>query len=960
MKVGRKKTPTAINEHTLLNTHGRIGIMANLSRELLDSRIEKILGDGLKVPPSKVNACYKAMGDRIFALMEANGGTLTRENLIEDVERYDGYLGAFAEADLYVKPDNYDDILIRLREKHGVVIVGPSGTGKTWMSRSLIHDLKNESGPTPKTEKVTSSPSQIGSHAEAGPVIFDVEDPWGKYAASATAQEWAATLLTHFSGATADRRIIVTSRTDFFKAAMPKNLEPWTVKLTAKNYSQAMRRRMYEDRMTRLPQELQRVARDNRSRALATLSTPMEIDKFFILLRRAKSQEESPRTFVSDCIESALGEVIEDTILRQVSNGSLEEEAAYIWGLFKAYDAMTKPKQDAVLKKVADENPALADRIEAYTDHLVAGFFIRLKEGSWSYRHNRVEKGLRESFVSKHRASEAALTRLLSYLIAHDLKASERLAEALLDDSTMSLSLDPSQQGLLDASLLESVFSASPKDVSAALSRFSQLGSEAFLPARLARWLLHKTQGQQSFFPNSWQPLEDSATFYAMVRANDHTPMLLRTFIEHILPQEPWASYSGFESRAYRLDPTIGDTFRTVCIEGFDNPGISSNSVLSKAVLHELDKSEPVVKSALATLAATRKSWIKETRHDWPLINDEYPDEYAQHIIEGYAEETYAAESFVKAYVETKRKKNGWESLQDVITDRDGADMWIQVASRDNKASFEEVTFVAELSRITGIEAFFWRRLSTPRHAKLATLAQRRVLEACDEDIRLEAFKYWADIGEADLAFANELRLKCGVETLMAVLIELNKTDDVDPDGRITGSFLVPRNSKEAALARYLLEIEANQQARPESSEIEALLPMGNRDLKFLTLCALVRLGQNVEKKIISIIEREHAPDNETNAWLDKILGLAVEQDYQLALKTALSSPFASLKAAAIEHYKIELGTVSNVLGVFADNNSRTVLRALLERIKTIGAEHCLDVLVNLTKSTASDRCAVQ
>ncbi|CAN0489595.1 unnamed protein product, partial [Hapterophycus canaliculatus] len=118
------KTPTAIKHSTGLDSHGRIGIIANLTQELLAARVSKILGDSLKVPASKLAACYKDLGEEVFALMGAGGGPLTRLRLLEIIQCHHGYAGAFAEADQYVKPDNYDAILAQLRETHGVVIVG--------------------------------------------------------------------------------------------------------------------------------------------------------------------------------------------------------------------------------------------------------------------------------------------------------------------------------------------------------------------------------------------------------------------------------------------------------------------------------------------------------------------------------------------------------------------------------------------------------------------------------------------------------------------------------------------------------------------------------------------------------------------------------------------------------------------------------------------------------------------
>jgi len=64
--------------------------------------------------------------------------------------------------------------------KHVAIIIGQSGTGNTFATDKLYGDLRRE---FPGLDRVPTckGPQQLRDDRTILPVLYDIEDPWGRY-----------------------------------------------------------------------------------------------------------------------------------------------------------------------------------------------------------------------------------------------------------------------------------------------------------------------------------------------------------------------------------------------------------------------------------------------------------------------------------------------------------------------------------------------------------------------------------------------------------------------------------------------------------------------------------------------------------------------------------------------------------------------------------------------------------
>src|ERR1017187_6582018 len=77
-------------------------------------------------------------------------------------------------------------------------------------------------------------PYELEDDTTASPVLYDIEDPWGRYDFDPKSRPWNDQLDRFFAHATADRMIVATTRRDVAEAArVMEMMNPWLVPLEA-------------------------------------------------------------------------------------------------------------------------------------------------------------------------------------------------------------------------------------------------------------------------------------------------------------------------------------------------------------------------------------------------------------------------------------------------------------------------------------------------------------------------------------------------------------------------------------------------------------------------------------------------------------------------------------------------------------------------------------------------------
>lgn len=70
-----------------------------------------------------------------------------------------------------------------MSERHAVLIIGQSGTGRTMASKKLFEELR-QVVPGLARVPITLGPQQLREDQTAPPVLYDIEDPWGRFVRS--------------------------------------------------------------------------------------------------------------------------------------------------------------------------------------------------------------------------------------------------------------------------------------------------------------------------------------------------------------------------------------------------------------------------------------------------------------------------------------------------------------------------------------------------------------------------------------------------------------------------------------------------------------------------------------------------------------------------------------------------------------------------------------------------------
>jgi hypothetical protein len=172
------------------NAGGRIGVLASADPERVEWKLRELLERAFRVPHSELEACKKALRDAALERMRGvGGGVWTREQVERVIREHDGYLATSLEAETFVRPTNWDDLKRALTENNAVIITGASGTGKTTAANVLLGELRAEiPGFTPVHILHGLEEVRADNHAE--PVVFVIEDPWGKYRLEPRSQPW--------------------------------------------------------------------------------------------------------------------------------------------------------------------------------------------------------------------------------------------------------------------------------------------------------------------------------------------------------------------------------------------------------------------------------------------------------------------------------------------------------------------------------------------------------------------------------------------------------------------------------------------------------------------------------------------------------------------------------------------------------------------------------------------------
>ncbi len=531
-----KKMPATISKSLPEKADGRVAVWSRLDTETVAYRIKGILTDRFRVPASKIADCVAKLEAGALARMRGAGaGVWTRDDVIRIIMDHDGYDGVSKDLLTFVPPTNWDEIQHQLNDMSALVLTGPSGTGKTTTAKALIAKLR-DANPHMRHAKISGGPESIRADTTPGSVIYEIEDPWGKYRAEPTALPWNDEINAILNSANPDRRFVITSRSDVLVAAELKTLDKrYTAELSHGHYRKVDRIALFDNRLKTLPRSEQLSALKYKDTVNTQLLLPLEIDRFFgtAALGPDQDNDENEATFMHRCIDQAKQEFIETSLILGIKGRDDWEQAAVIWALLKARKRVTFGAVEDLEPELYDRLPALEDKLLPLVGFLVAGGNFKQDGTEISCAHPRVEAGLEAAVLEKPSKASRVLGHLIEALIDLDsitgtdwgLETAVQIRAFTSGMEKLRLRITSASQQKIDTWLtsrlgaLETTFR---DDIALAV----KAGSQKCAVAELARWLDDSPVDREWFNMSSWKEPERSQEWYDWVSTESHTRYL--------------------------------------------------------------------------------------------------------------------------------------------------------------------------------------------------------------------------------------------------------------------------------------------------------------------------------------------------------------------------------------------------------------------------------------------------
>lgn len=663
-----EKMPASISNALPAGAAGRVAVIGGEDEERLSGDIKSLLIEFFKLPNAKWEDCRDALREmaRVRTLGGAEG-RLRREDVEAVIRNHEGYLASSQELEQFVKPTNWSELTNTIVEKHAALIIGQSGTGKTLATQVLYEELR-QMLPGLTRVKITQGPGQVEADTTPPPVLFDIEDPWGRFDLESETRTWSGQLSNYFARATHDHLYVATTRKDVAERAdVLRNLRKWQVPLEAEHYGGPQRLRLYETRVPALPWELQLPVVQAKTMVLKELATPLEIQKFFDAVATIDRQRySSDGAWIEEAIRTAHENSIESTVVEQIEHSDYVAAAAIVWALLKVADKFSYSYLLSLELDLEGCVRQLERGVTPLVQFFVAARNLRQSEQVISYYHPRVEAGVERALQRNRVLASKTLKPLITLWISRD-GATERgagkasaLLAAIPKKIQLSVRLAADTHSIIDTWLEERLADPTRK-LEEDLRIASAAGSRASAPSEVARYLLSQENRRQWNFLDQWtRPIRDER-WYERHRSDPRTQVLIGRFIREVLPLGHRHYDADFAQDVKRLVPELSDAFLAAAHQIVGYGVVNSDGAIAEGALDDLSGFDSVLDEAFVAMTPTAEEMAKREVLNLALINGEYSDEYAEHVADN--DDGYTADQFVKAFVRRVRETVGWQHM---------------------------------------------------------------------------------------------------------------------------------------------------------------------------------------------------------------------------------------------------------------------------------------------------------
>ncbi|MBB4100755.1 hypothetical protein [Sphingomonas kyeonggiensis] len=883
---------------------GRVAVLSNYEPDRIETRIKELLTEAFRVPFALWESCRDALRAGAHSRVRRTGTNIwTRADLVAIVAQHEGYFASSPDLDDFVHPTNWSELKRLIADRHAAMIVGQSGTGKT-LSTDMLFDELSADIPGLRRKRART-PEDIRHYREPGPVLFDIEDPWGRYSFDAAGRDWIDQLHGFMAGARADRIVVATSRLDVGRDAKAlARLEPWAFALESEHYGAPERRQLYRRRVDRLRAfDVRLLASLSEQRVLDELQTPLEIQKFFDAMRLVEPDEarDAPDVAIRAAISRAHETSIEATIAQQIEARSDVKAAAVLWGLLIDRQSISFEDLGIIEDGLARADRSMERGIAPLASFLVAARNFRQKDNLLSIYHGRDEKGLLNTIRAHPVAARITLGRLLDLLaitpLADGTLHVERAATLLAAIKPVSeLTFQPSQvaQDAIDA-WLASVLAVVGADLDRQLQLAAAIGSPALVEAEIARWLLHRPRRRDAMFLMEWGPPRQDRGWAARMAASPRVKSLLERFIRERLAFGRDHYPRDFIEKAERLAGDLTPAFVDGAYETVAYGVLRSEETVFAGALRNIDACSRVLDRAIEISTPTPAEAAEWDKNWLAMENDEFSPGYVESL--GDNDDGFSAREFIEAYTHELRAMRGWRALRDHPRRGDLLPQWLRILSRpQGLPEAEEMLALQPIVVGTQTEGDYWFVARQHWQGALApALAARVTAGAADMRSRVRAVECLLTHAPDRIALiSSDLERSNRYGRLADLGIELSIAVAAGARTDLTGLGL-PALVLDLARLRSAVDVDEPVTIDTAVATAIAALPADSEAFRHFRTQLGMRGGVAVQTDIEWLLEHS----DEQNFAVDAI-NCAVQQGWTDVMERATAHRFGHVAAIAV------------------------------------------------------------
>jgi hypothetical protein len=655
----------------------RIVFCAGVTEEVLQARIGQLLSLHGHVPLGNQLDCLRDLRvDVRRRLLGARHGRWSREELLATLGRHGGKITRTLALSHYVPPESFGAIQRMLVEKHAVVIVGPSGTGKTLTANFLENELRRSGTPFSIVGDEQGPGYVQGQLTRTGPVLFHLRDPWGSNRLAPNADRWNNELPKLLREASANHKFLITSRSDVLHSAgstIGKGIAPYAVAIEIEDYGNTRLADIYDRMCGDLSGATLEFARVHRQRALDALRRPYEIDRFMVTM----SFENMAKTrrigeIIADSQIDAISRVIADQIGSWGENGVAC--AAIVWALLRARKVVTADVLSKLWRRIVKHDPSVRPELDSFIDFLVTGRNLRREDAVLTFYHPKVEDGLRMVLESHRSYAEHMLSLVCHALVGLDASGDDWGTETALGVLKATCRLDgvdptftlKTRSGL-DLYLLEGAVSAgSHGDFERAFKDLADYSSQKDVPGQLARFIMvGRQKSARPKMADFWEAPSPDDRELKRLRDHSSSEALVSRFVSDVLPYSDTYYPNTIAHLLRKLVPDLDQAFWRALetVASIDGVGHNIGPIVTgvcAGVTHDFD----AVIERFAAAEGEADKWMSAFREDLRRAKEHELDAaHADHLIEEPSERYYNSTEGMKAVVQLRVAQEGMEWL---------------------------------------------------------------------------------------------------------------------------------------------------------------------------------------------------------------------------------------------------------------------------------------------------------